>query len=149
MAFRFNLESVLKHRKRLEDVAHRDFAEAQSAVDVILRKLEGMYQRMDEVRVEISQAQRGTSGSKLAEVCDMEGFISGHKIRIEMVRLQARELLRVAEEKQEALILAAQEKKVLVKLKEKRLVEYKDWLNRIEAKNADDQTQMRQAWGKK
>ena len=45
--------------------------------------------------------------------------------------------------------LAAQEKKVLVKLKEKRLTEYKDWLNRIEQKNADDQTNMRQAWGKR
>ncbi|MGZ3721477.1 MAG: flagellar export protein FliJ [Bdellovibrionales bacterium] len=146
MAFRFGLEAVLKHRKRLEDEAQREFAIAQNAVDAILRKLEDMYTRMDEVREEIAAAQRHAN---LNEVRDMETFIGGHKIRIEAVRLEARELLRVAEEKQEALILAAQEKKVLVKLKEKRLVEYKDWLNRIEAKNADDQTQMRQAWGKR
>jgi flagellar FliJ protein len=146
MAFRFALNSVLKHRQRLEDLAHREFALAQSAVDEVLRRLEGMYNRMDEVRVEIAEAQRQ---AKLDAVRDMESFIHGHKIRIEHVRLEARELLRVAEEKQEALILAAQEKKVLVKLKEKRFAEYKDWLNRIEAKAADDQTMMRQAWRRK
>ena len=146
MAFRFNLEPVLKQRKRLEEFAQREFAEAQHAVDVMLRSLEAMYTRLDEVREEIAAAERAAD---LNQVRDMEAFISGHKIRIEAVRLEARELLRIAEEKQEALILAAQEKKVLVKLKEKRLVEYRDWLNRIEAKNADDQTMMRQAWGKK
>jgi flagellar FliJ protein len=146
MAFRFNLDPVLKHRKRLEEMAQREFAEAQHLVDVILRRLEGMYTRLDEVREEISAAEQDAN---LATVREMETFISGHKIRIEQVRLEARELLRVAEEKQEALIFAAQEKKVLVKLKEKRLSEYKDWLNRIEAKAADDQTMMRQAWGKR
>jgi flagellar FliJ protein len=146
MAFRFNLEPVLKHRKRLEEMAQREFAEAQSSVDEILRRLEGMYTRMDEVRGEIAAAERDAN---LATVREMETFIYGHRIRIEQVRLEARELLRIAEERQEALILAAQEKKVLVKLKEKRLSEYKDWLNRIEAKAADDQTMMRQAWGKR
>jgi flagellar protein FliJ len=146
MAFRFNLEPVLKHRKRLEELAQREFADAQHAVDVILRRLEAMYTRLDEVREEIAVAERGAN---LVTVREMEAFISGHKIRIESVRLEARELLTLAEQKQEALILAAQEKKVLVKLKEKRLSEYKDWLNRIEAKAADDQTMMRQAWGKR
>ena len=127
-------------------MAQREFAEAQHAVDEILGRLENMYTRLDEVRDEIAVAERDAN---LGHVREMESFISGHRIRIEMVRLEARELLRVAEDKQEALILAAQEKKVLVKLKEKRLSEYKDRLNRIEAKAADDQTMMRQAWRKR
>lgn len=146
MAFRFGLDSVLKHRQRLEEMAQKEFATAQAAVDEILKRLDGMYQRLDEVREEISAAE---TQSQIEQIREMEGFIAGHKIRIEAVRLEARHLLQVAEEKQEALILAAQEKKVLVKLREKRLVEYKEWLNRMEAKAQDDQTMMRHGWGKK
>ena len=100
---------------------------------------------MDQVRGEIALAE---SASKLDLVREMEGFIIGHKIRIENLRQEARELLRIAEEKQQALISAAQEKKVLVKLKEKRLAEYREWLNRVEAKNMDDQTMTQMAWRK-
>ena len=149
MAFRFNLEPVLKQRKRLEDVAQRDYAEAQAAVDTVLRRLEAMYQRMDEVRDEIAQTEAASGKESLAMVREMEHFIIGHKIRIESVRQEARSLLQFAEEKQEALIEAAKEKKVLSKLREKRLSEYRERLNRIEAKNADDQTMMRQAWRKR
>ncbi len=149
MAFLFALESVLKHRKRLEDVAQREFAEAQAAVETALKRLEAMYNRLDEVRESILQTQLGASRTKVAEVCQSEGFITGEKLRIEKLRLEVRALLLVAEDRQEALIACAREKKVLVKLKEKRLAEYKEWLSHIEAKNLDDQTQMRQSWGKK
>lgn len=149
MAFRFGLETVLKHRKRLEEIAQREFAEAQAAVDEILRRLEAMYQRLDEVRIEIAAAEGSGAHLKMEEVRAMENFIGGHKIRIEKVRQEAREFLKVAEDKQEALIAAAQEKKVLAKLREKRLSEYKEWLSRIEAKNQDDQTMMRHGWGKR
>ena len=47
MAFKFNLETVLKHRTRLEEAAQREFAEAQQAVDQILNKIESMYTRLD------------------------------------------------------------------------------------------------------
>lgn len=149
MAFRFALENVLKQRKRVEEVAQREFAEAQAAVDEILRRLEAMYLRMDEVREEIFQAQTQGSKEKLAEIREMETFLTGQKTRIEQTRKEARVLLEHAEVKQEALISAAREKKILVKLREKRMTEYKEWLARTEAKMLDDQTQMRQAWGKR
>lgn len=149
MAFRFGLESVLRHRKRSEDIAQREFAEAQAAVDVVLRQIEGMYVRLDEVREEVNQVQKTLGKSQLASICELESFIVGHKLNIEKKRKEARALLELAEQKQEALIFCAQEKKVLVKLKEKRLTEYKNWLGRIEAKALDDQTQMRQAWRKR
>ena len=149
MAFKFNLETVLKHRTRLEEAAQREFAEAQQAVDQILNKIESMYTRLDEVREQIAQIQTKGQGDKISEIREMESFIFGHKIRIDQERLKARELMIVAEEKQEALILAAREKKVLVKLKDKRLVEFKEWLNRMEAKELDDQTSVRHGWGKR
>jgi len=55
----------------------------------------------------------------------------------------------VAEQKQEALIHAAREKKILVKLKDKRLQEYKAWLLKMEAKELDDQNMIRQVWRKR
>lgn len=148
MAFKFNLEAVLKHRKRLEEFAQREFAEAQAAVDDILQRIEDMYTRSDEVREEIRAAQEDGSYQKIQEVRQMEQFLGGHKIRIETLRLEARRLLQIAEEKQEALIAAAREKKILVKLREKRLNEHREWLKQLETKELDDLTMTRRAWGK-
>lgn len=149
MAFRFGLESVLKQRKRVEDIAQRSFMEAQNAVNEILNRLETMYRRLDEVREEILAAQRVGTSEKLEEIRTMDGFLTGHKLRIESVRIEARALLVTAEQKQEELIVSAQERKVLVKLKEKQLAEYKQRLFLLEAKEADDQTMMRQSWRKR
>ncbi len=145
MGFKFNLEAVLKYRGRIEEAAQREFAEAQARVDAVLRELEAMYTRIDEVREEISGTQKDGSAKDLESVRQMEDFLIGHKIRIEHKRQDARELLLVAEQKQEELIKAAQERKILVKLKDKRLVEYRAWLNQIEVKLADDQTTMTRA----
>lgn len=149
MAFKFGLESVLKHRKRQEDVAQREFMQAQADVDLVLGRLEKMYQRLDEVRAEISSKETAGGSAAIANICELELFLRGHKVRIETVRLEARELLAVVETKQEALIHAATEKKVLVKLREKRLSEYRQWLERMEAKIQDDQAMMARAWGKR
>jgi flagellar FliJ protein len=149
MSFKFSLESVLKHRKRLEEIAQREFAEAQASVDALLRKIEAMYARLDEVREEILGAQKAGSAAKLEEIREMEHFMAGQKIRIETLRQEARVLLQIAEEKQELLIAAARDKKMLVKLKEKKKLEYQEWLKTVEQKELDDMTMVRQAWGKK
>jgi flagellar FliJ protein len=143
------LESVLKHRHRLEEVAQREFAEAQTAVDRCLAEIESMYQRLDEVREEISAAQMRGSAGELELIREMETFVTGQKVRIERLRLKARELLMIAEEKHEALIFAAQERKVMVKLKEKKFTEYRTWLARMEAKELDDVVSARTARRKK
>ncbi len=149
MKFKFNLENVLKHRKRLEELAQREYAEAQANVDECLRKIEGMYRRLDEVRDEVSQAQRAGQGHSIEQIREMESFMGGHKIRIEAMRQAARVLLQIAEEKQEALVSAARDKKMLVKLKEKKKIEHQEFLRQVETKEQDDMTMARQAWGKK
>jgi flagellar FliJ protein len=143
MAFRFGLNTVLKHRQRLEDVAQREFSEAQAEVDKCLNEIEGMYSRIDEVRSEIAAEEKLGDAGSMMRAQEMHAFINGHKLRIERLRLRARELLQIAEEKHEALIEAAREKKILAKLKEKRFAEYRSWLQRIEAKELDDLTMVR------
>lgn len=145
MAFRFGLETVLKHRRRVEDVAQREYAEAQAAVNACLVEIESLYRRSDEVREEIAVEETAGSPRNLDLVREMERFLGGQKIRIERLRVKARELLMAAEQKHEALILATQERKVLTKLKEKRLSEYREWLDRLEAKELDDLTMVRVA----
>jgi flagellar protein FliJ len=149
MGFKFSLDGVLKHRKRLEEVAQREYAEAQAAVDECLRKIEAMYKRSDEVREEILGAQTSGASSSVENIREMELFLAGQKIRIETLRQHARALLQVAEEKQEALIQAAQDKKSLEKMKAKRKAEWEAWIRQIEAKELDDMTTVRQGWGKK
>lgn len=147
MAFRFGLESVLKHRKRVEDVAQREYIEAQQILDACLARIDAMYKRMDEVRMEIQQAQQNGSKQSLNEILEMEFFITGQKVRIQSERMEARRLMQIAEEKQDQLIHASREKKILVQLKEKKMSEYKEWLARLEAKALDDLTTTRFGWG--
>lgn len=149
MGFKFSLDGVLKHRKRLEEVAQREYAEAQAAVDECLKKIEAMYKRSDEVREEIFGAQTSGASSSVENIREMELFLAGQKIRIETLRQHARALLLVAEEKQEALIQAAQDKKALEKMREKRKAQWDAWIRQIEAKELDDMTTVRQGWGKK
>lgn len=149
MKFKFSLDAVLKHRKRLEEVAQREFAEAQAAVDDCLRKIEAMYKRSDEVREEVLVAQKSGKSSSVENIREMELFLAGQKIRIETLRHHARELLQIAEQKQEALIQAAQDKKSLEKMKDKRKAEWEAWIRQIESKELDDMTTVRQGWGKK
>jgi flagellar FliJ protein len=149
MRFKFSLEAVLKYRRRVEEIAQREFAEAQAAVDDCLRKIEAMYKRSDEVREDISGAQKGGKVDGVEHIREMELFLAGQKIRIATLRQHARELLQIAEEKQEALIQAAQDKKSLEKMKEKRFAEWETWLRKLEAKELDDMTTVRQGWGKK
>lgn len=148
MKFRFGLENVLKHRQRCEEVAQREYAEAQFAVDECLRKLEAMYQRMDEVRVEIHSLQKQGTNQALVQINEMEHFLKGQLIRIEAQREQARQLLMVAEQKQEALVLAAQESKILEKLKDKKMSQHRERLKVLEAKQLDDLTMTRVVWRK-
>jgi flagellar export protein FliJ len=146
MAFKFGLEPVLKHRERLEEIAHMEYTQARAKVDAAMDGLETMCSLITEIRAEIASALK--SGSLLI-AHEMEDFLAGHKIRIDRLRQQARELLRQAEDKQDVLIKAARERKVLAILKDRKLAEYRDWLRRIEAKALDDQTMTRQVWGKR
>ncbi len=70
------------------------------------------------------------------------------RFAIEQERLEARRLMAIAEEKHEVLIAAARDRKILEKLKEKKRLQYQEWLRQLEAKQLDDQTMTRMAWRK-
>jgi flagellar FliJ protein len=148
VAFRFSLESVLKHRKRQEDVAHREFVEAQVVVEECFKRIDTMYRQIDATRTEIAVMVKVGKPSDLHFVRSSETFIEAQKIRIHKERMRARELIRMMEEKETILLQCLADRKTMDKLKEKRLEEYKARLALLEQKELDDLTNARWARGR-
>jgi flagellar FliJ protein len=146
MAFRFSMESVLKHRKRQEEFAHRDVVEAQIQLEECLHGIENMYRQIDETRLSISRSEQTGSGNDLQWVLSFETFIDAQKVRIQKERLRARELIRDLENKQEVLLERLHDRKIIEKLKERRQQEYLERLARLEQKELDDLNNSRSRW---
>ena len=142
MQYKFGLESVLQYRKRREDEAQREFAEAQRKMDEQLEVVNQMSDRVDEVRNEIGQLQ-AEKGAHIERIRQLESFINGQKIRIENERAKARDLMQTAEEKRAHLVEVSQEKKALEKLKERRRQKFVKEQKKKEQKRADDLITMR------
>ena len=147
--FRFALESILKYRGRLEEEAKREFVEAQNKVEAQRAKIDAMYRRADEVREEIHTLERAGTGRDLELVRASEHFLLGHARRIQTERQTLGVLMADLEDKQEKLIFAASEKKVLAKLREKRRIEFVQRLDKLEALELDEMATTRAAWGKR
>lgn len=148
MAFRFHLEKVLEHRRRLEDDAKRDFLNAQVNTLNALRDLEGLYVAIDVARARGHEMQKGVANLHMAPTLqNIDVFIGGQKIRIERQRAVIRELKATEERFQELLVQAAKEKKTLEKLREKHIAEYRAELARREQEELDDLSVMRYGRG--
>jgi flagellar FliJ protein len=137
MKFEFSLESLLEHRRRIEDVAQRDWAEAQAKVDEAVAKLNDYYDQVDQARHR-SAALENEGGAQSGALISIDEFIGGQKYRIEAQRQAIRELKTEAERRQEILIEAAKETKTLEKLKERQLEEFKLKRRKLEAKENDE-----------
>jgi flagellar FliJ protein len=135
--FKFAFDKLLDHKRTLEDVARREYFDAQRLVDLAKEELEEMYKRIDESRVRAHDIE--TAGGRQAPtLSQIDEFINLQKIRIERHRLKIRELNAVAEQKQELLIEAAKERKTLEKLREKRMEEYDLQAKLAEMKEVDE-----------
>lgn len=137
MRFEFSLESLLTHRRRLEELAQREYAEAQSKVDAAALKLNEYYDQVDEARHRSASLEvRG--GAQAGALISIDEFIAGQKYRIEAQRKVIRDLKVEAERLQEILIEAAKETKTLEKLKERQLEEFKLKRRKAETKALDE-----------
>jgi flagellar export protein FliJ len=145
MKFLFSLDSVLKHRQRIEEMAQRDYAEAQAAVAQTQVELQAMYDRVDQVREDITKLHVRGDSLSLQRAVASEEFLRGFQRRIEAKRHELRQLMQVAEDKQEALVFAAREKKTLVNLRKKKKAEFDLKVRRNEVKELDDLTATREA----
>lgn len=142
MKFKFSYEKLLSHKRTLEEIAQKNFAEAQHRLDDAKKDLEDLYQAVDDVRARAFDLERKGGASQLVGTTTDE-FVNGQKIRIEMQKTVVREKMWDVEHRQEELLQAVREKKTLEKLREKKLAEFKQELKRKELKEVDDLVTMR------
>lgn len=142
MAFRFPFETLLNHRRHLEEAARKEFMEAQKRVDDCLAKIKSLYGQRDETRQQVEKVSN-EGGVRSQELLTLDEYVDGLTILIERERIKARELMQVAEEKRELLVIAAREFKILQKLKEKKWQEFRAKMKKIEEKEMQDLVTMR------
>lgn len=143
MKFRFRLDTVMRQRRVEQDLAQKDYFTAQAAVNQQLSLIKVMYEESDSAR-EMAGSLQMMGGTKVPDLIQIEEFISLQKLKIQRAREKARELMAIAEEKQEILVEKAQNVKVLEKLREKQHEEFKKEKSKRETIEMDDMTIMRQ-----
>lgn len=137
MKFQFPFAKLLELRIRSEDVARKQFTEAQRAVDDANRELAEMYAAIDRSRLSSHDlALKG--GADPARLVQNDVFVLGQATLIERKRLVIRDLMSVVEAAQAVLVEAAKERKTLEKLRERRLNEWKAALKKREIKQLDE-----------
>ena len=142
MKFKFPLESVVKHRKIKEDLAQKDFLEAQAQLNQEIDKLEKMLEQMHEAHVRAGQLEQlgGAQGPALSQIHE---FKKGQVLRIERQKVRVQEVEKWVEGKREILRQAAIEYKIIDKLKEKKFEEYKHERTIKDQREADEQSILR------
>ena len=138
MGFLFKFEAVLKHRHHLEDIARRDFMEAQRKLDECLEAINHMYRSIDDTRTGIATAQSVGNTEALQSIRSGEFLIEGQKIRIQNERQKARTLMAVAEEMHEKLLEAMKEYKKIEKLRNQMKAKYRKEMKKLEGKRMHD-----------
>jgi flagellar FliJ protein len=130
MAEKFKLQAVLKYRKTLEEQAQQKLAELLS-VDSALR----VKQEKTQTQLEILSTQvleKNQQGLSILELQLYEDQIGHHRQQQEYLQKQRVELDSLINERRHDLLVAARERKIIEKLKEKQLAEYLSKLDRKE-----------------
>lgn len=144
MKFKFKLEPVLKHRQVNEDLAKKDYAEAEANVQQSLNIINGYYDQIEESRN--LNAQRQQIGGDISAYMDLNaGLIDGLKKKIDTEKQKVREYMQIAEEKKEIMIEAQKQKKIIETLKDKKFEEYKKQRRKLEQKQNDELVSQRYA----
>jgi len=131
--FRFNLDKLLELRLYYEREAELALAKAMGELQSIQERL----QRLAEERAEAA-AERFRPGRSVAQIQATDLYILRlDKTKEALLEAAARAEMVVAEKRQ-AFIEASRDRKVLDKLKEKRMKEYRYQLSLEEIKTVDD-----------
>ena len=142
MKFNFKLENVLKQRQLTEDIAQKNYREA----DAYLREEE---RRLREMRAKVVEARdyAHTTVTNIAlpqvTLAQVHEFIKGQDVRIERQLKKVQEIERRVEDLREILRLRAIDTKIMEGLKEKKREQFAEKKAKLEQKNNDDLMVMR------
>ena len=143
MKFKFKLEKVLVHRKILEDLAQKEFQEAQAACNEQKDILERFRIEKSEARKRAFSDQSQTGGQVLEGLKQIHDFILLQDIRIEKQIKVIEEMDKLVEAKREVLRQKAMDTKIIKKLEEKKKAQFMEEERINEQKELDDNSSMR------
>ncbi|UOF00864.1 flagellar export protein FliJ [Bdellovibrio reynosensis] len=142
MKFQFPLQKVLEHRKIKENLAQKDFQEAMTLMNQETDKLDQMEQQKTNAHEQagLLSQQGGAQGPALSQIHE---FLKGQEIRIHRQKQKIQEIEKLVEAKREILRQAAQEYKIMDKMRENKFQEYR--LERLaqDQKDMDEQSILR------
>lgn len=143
MKFKFKLEKVLMHRQVLENLAQKDFQEAQAECNAQIAILEKLRLEKSEARKRAFSDQSRTGGQVLESLMQIHHFIELQDIRIEKQIKVIQECENLVEAKREVLRQKAMDTKIIRKLEEKKRQQFMEEESRKEQKEMDDNSSMR------
>lgn len=134
--FKFRLEKILEHKIRIFELAQDAYLVQQKKLqeeECALERIKNEYTNC--LRKIVDKTKESFTIKELAIHYKYIYYIK-REIKVQFNRVQNRKM--VLEERRKELVVAAQEKEVLVKLKEKRWQEYRVHIDREEQKVMDD-----------
>ena len=144
MKFKFRLETVLGHRRSLEELAQIDFQAAQARLRGAMQVVEQLSGQKKLSRERLCTVQ--TKGGLITpEAQSIAQFLTGQDILILRARKTVQDLEMEAEQKRMLLVEAAKGVKILERLREKNVIEFKKEQTQKETKMLDDMVVMRNA----
>lgn len=147
MKFKFPLQKVLEHRKTLENIAQRDFQQAQAIYYDEIEILKEMEKTLTETYEKIFHLQHQGSGRTSEQLQHLNDFIKGQKIRIERQRSKIQECEKVVEELREILRGKAIDYKIIDKLRERKKAAFEEERRKYEQNEMDEMNVLRKARG--
>lgn len=121
MRFRFPLQKVMDHRKTLENIAQRDFQEAQAELSRRQQQLDSMTNELHEARLQAGRVQTNRMSGQPETLKQIHQFTVLQDVRIGQQAAKVAEQEKLVEEKREILRQKAVDYKIIERLREKQL----------------------------
>lgn len=142
MPFKFRLSKVLLHRKAVENMARKDYLEANMELQEAKALLEELYQQTED-----AQKRRHSlvveGGSQSESLRQLHDYIKGTEIKIERQKGVVMERMAKVEKMQLALQEASIEYKMIEKLEDRQREEYRKNKRKQEEKETTEMTNAR------
>lgn len=132
----FSLQTVLNHRKRLEDIAQHRFLEAKKTHGIIKTKLDDASHALKDFIVESAQLQQ--KGIGITELIRHEERIAAQQQNVQAIKKTLAEKTQLVEKEQQNLLLRSKERQIMERLKEKQNKAWQAYLNKQEAAMLDE-----------
>ncbi len=148
MKFKFRLERVLRHRKTLQDLARKEFEDAQAKLDEETNLQNKMIQDIEDAKnirgaIEIKLAGKETDKDQVGKLQQIHEYLILRAFQRDQQNSKIEQARLIVEKKQDFLREKAIDRKILEKVREKKKDEFVHEVNRQEQIMLDEIATMR------